>query len=113
MISEYRSELARRLVRSDCRYAVCGGVDASRWEADFDVACTDPAFNPTDERFVMTTSHGNDADDAAFFFANCTSFDEHDFRDHLILVVAGDVETEQRLLDLVERHAHRPSNSPS
>ena len=37
--SRYR--LAQELVKSNCRYAVCGGVDCERWHDDVDLAWVD------------------------------------------------------------------------
>ena len=40
---------------------------------------------------LMTTWHNEESvEDVAFFAADCTNFDEHDFRKYLILIVGND-----------------------
>ena len=104
---EFKAELARRLIESDCRYAVCGGTEHEEWEdaVDVEYVASDPDFDPPEERFVMTSSHEDGADDTAFFFVHCTNFDEHDFRRYLVLLVGGGAQVRDGLLNLIESHA--------
>ncbi len=38
---QLRYRLAQKLVKSNCRYAVCGGVDCERWHDEIDDAWLD------------------------------------------------------------------------
>lgn len=104
---EFKGVLARRLIESECRYAVCGGVERAEWEAAFDrmYVENEPGCASPEKHFVMTSSHEESADDAAFFFVNCTNFDEHDFRHYLVLLVGDDEQIRHRMLDLVASEA--------
>lgn len=81
--TQERARLAALLVASGrCRAFVCVGTDAADWETAFDdadVECLPEA------QWAMTTAHGDDLDDAVFFFTRCVSDVES-----RILVVWGD-----------------------
>ena len=89
-ISSDRSTLAKALLESGCRYAVCAGADCEAWHDAIDLAfvaahLSDPE-DVVDAVHVMTTWHeGESADDIAFFFVLNTNFDAHDFDRYLVL----------------------------
>jgi hypothetical protein len=89
-----RWELAQRLVTSQCRYAVCGGTECEAIHDDVDSAYIGPFLEDGAEDLqrphVMTTWHaGEPHDEVAFFFVLNTNFDEHDFREYLVVHVGG------------------------
>jgi hypothetical protein len=87
---------------------VCAGSAADELEAAVDLAFL--AEFGTDERawghnFVMTTAHaGASPDDVAHFFVMNTNFDDHDFRDFLVIHV-GDSHLVKAVEAAVWRHA--------
>ncbi len=88
--------IAQALVEGGCRYAVCAGQDAERWHMSFDSAFLS-VFGTDDaawgDNFVMTTGHsGESPDDVAHFFVMNTNFENHDFRDYLVLHVGEGLE---------------------
>ena len=111
LVEAERRSIAACLLDAGCRYAVCGGANCSEWEnaVDFEyiarhLAEPDEAL---DESHVMTTSHKNeDIDDVAFFFVQNTNFDNHDFRNYLILHV-GASRLVALLEDAVRKHAEQ------
>ena len=87
---EARVEFARTLIHGGCRYAVCAGNEAEQWHLAFDLAFVqDHGDEPEDSwagKFVMTTEHGGETpDEVAFFFVLNTNFEEHDFKNYLLL----------------------------
>lgn len=102
------SELALELVKSGCRYVVCGGFDSVALEAAVDQAFLSE-FGMDEKTwghdFVMTTAHANEPpDDIAHFFVLNTSFDAHEFTDYL-LVHIGDSAVANALEAAVWRYA--------
>lgn len=109
-------ELARELVRSGCRFAVCAGFSPGAFELAVDQAFL--AEFGTDEKawgcdFTMTTAHENESpDDVAHFFVLNTNFDEHDFREYLVVHI-GDSPASKAVDAAVWRYAAptRPNKS--
>jgi hypothetical protein len=65
------ASIARALVASGCRYAVCSGYQCSQWDdaVDFAFLFSSPDLNPPDERFVMTSWHEKESiEEVAVFF---------------------------------------------
>lgn len=81
-----RDEVARALLESGCRYAVCAGANASEWETTVDLAfvrATSGSDGSAEDAGVMTTSHAAEAvEDVGFFFVSCTNFGEHHHDPH-------------------------------
>lgn len=51
---------------------------------------------------MMTSWHSGEViEDVAFFFVNNTNYDEHDFRDFLVLQIGDDPATETALIAAV------------
>lgn len=86
---EERVGLASCLLASGCRYAVCAGVDCEAWHDAVDLAfvrATEAGVAAWDGGFVMTSWHeGESLEDVAFFLVLNTCFDDHDFRQFLVL----------------------------
>lgn len=85
-----RSALAKALLNSGCRYAVCGGRDCEAWhdaiDLEFATAHLDDPEEVIDAAHVMTSWHDRESpDDVAFFFVLNTNFDAHDFSRYLVL----------------------------
>lgn len=96
-----RAELAERLVESQCRYAVCGGRECEALHDDIDSAYIRPLLDPATmalaRPMVMTTWHeGESYAEVASFVLN-TNFDEHDFRDYLVIHIGGDAADHEAL----------------
>jgi len=106
-----RTTIVEKLIESGCRYIVCGGVNCEQWHDDADLVWvnmdvhSDPSRSETP--FVMTTWHtGESADEVAVFAADCTNFDEHDFRNYVVLIV-GEESARLICVDQVCRAIHR------
>ena len=89
-----RQSVGQELIRSNCRYVVCGGANGADWENAADEAFVleylDRSAALAEQRHVMTTSHdGESPEDVAFFFVLNTNFAEHDFTDLLVLHIGG------------------------
>jgi len=87
-----RSTVARALLESGCRYAVCAGNFCEEWhdavDAVYETQHMDDIKEISDADFVMTTWHkGASPDDVAFFFVMNTNFAEHNFQHYLTLHV--------------------------
>jgi hypothetical protein len=98
------------LIVSNCRYAVCGGVNCEPWEFAVDDAFVREYIAASDaesaKQHVMTTSHDTESvDDVAFFFVRSTNFDEHDFRKFLVLHIGGSPNQQKAVVDAVRRKA--------
>ena len=104
-----RGEVAKRLLRAGCRYAVCGGNNCEAWhdavDAEFVRQHGDDPEETRDAVHVMTTCHADETpDDVAFFFVLNTNFDVHDFNRYLVLHV-GDGQTKGEVDAAVRRYA--------
>jgi hypothetical protein len=105
---DQRFALADALVAGGCRYLVCGGYAAERWELAGDDAFVmrylDAPAEVLEAAHVMTTSHdGEPESDVVRWLVNNTNFDYHDFARLLVLQVGADAKVEQRLCDAM-RH---------
>jgi hypothetical protein len=88
----HRSSVAKALLESGCRYAVCAGENCEAWHHAIDSHLVQQHLDDSDEvreaLHVMTTSHeGETPDEVAFFFVLNTNFDYHDFTHYLVLHV--------------------------
>jgi hypothetical protein len=98
---EEKARVCAELTASGCRYFVCGGRECVAWETAADDAfiALDLQEPEYDAQFVMTTSHDRQpANDVAFYFANNTSFDSHDFRRYLVLMIGDDPRARAELI---------------
>jgi hypothetical protein len=95
---EERDKIASDLVTSGCRYAVCSGLESSKWDDAVDLAFLDtsPDFDPPDEKFVMTSWHDQESlRETAEFFARNTSFDFFEPAAFVIVAIGESPETNQ------------------
>ncbi|MFN0138248.1 MAG: hypothetical protein ACKVS9_19260 [Phycisphaerae bacterium] len=104
--SHDRAALARAILATDCRYAVCGGVTRSQWHDELDLAFVDTVpVDQSDARFMMTSWHTNESPlEVAWFFAMNTNFDDHDFTKFLVIEL-GMPERSTMILEAVVRAA--------
>lgn len=104
-----RGEVARRLLQTGCRYAVCGGRNCDAWhgavDEEFVQQHLDDPEETIDDVHVMTTSHADEspADVASFFVLN-TNFGGHCFAHYLVLHV-GDGPAREEVDAAVRRYA--------
>ena len=99
-----RSTLIASLLRTDCRYAVCGGISCEKWHDEIDLAfITTIPEAEQDARFMMTSWHTDKPPlEVAWFFAWNTDFDEHEFQRFLVIELGVDV-TNTSLESIVSR----------
>lgn len=108
---EDRSVLARALLESGCRYAVCGGLGCEAWHDAVDIELVKKHLDDPEEVLekirVMTSWHNDEsADDVGFFFVLNTNFDFHEFRQYVVLHVGSGQEVE-RVEAAVRKYALR------
>ena len=92
--SDEMNAVARELVDSGCRYAVCCGNDSSSWDDAIDFADIARRLydSVTDDRVLLTTWHAEEPiDDVSKFFVMHTRFDGFEPRHYVILAI-GDGE---------------------
>src|SRR5687767_9101828 len=107
---EFKATISRMLIESDCRYAVCAGLECEVWHdmVDWSYLETDPDFDPPNTTLVMTTWHDLDTlEDVVFFFAMNTNFDGHSFRKYLILLVGSDPMLENEIASWIRVHLEK------
>jgi len=105
--------LSRALIASNCRYGVCGGLECDRWHDGLDEAFLSQGLSNDEEesRFVLTTWHTDESpDDVAFFFVHNTNFDDHDFKQFVVVQLGTDWTTEQALSEALREHATAPDD---
>jgi len=103
-----RSEVAGRLLDGGCRYVVCGGKDCEAWHDAVDDEIVrrhgGDSHDALAAAHVMTTWHADESpDEVAWFFVRCTNFDDHVYRNYLVLHV-GDGGTREDVDAAVRRH---------
>ena|SRR2546425_2551064 len=103
-----RSHLAKALIATGCRYAVCAGHDCTAWHDAVDAAFLAQGLSEEEQerRFVMTTWHDKDSDDdVVFFFVWNTICDDQEFKNYLVLQIGEAPKREARLRKLVLKHS--------
>ena len=90
LATESSAALLLSLIRSGCRYFVCGGTGCETWHDLVDEVFVEEYLDSSDEErdraHVMTTWHTDQSpDDVAFFFAFNTRFDDVEFERYLVL----------------------------
>lgn len=99
--AEQKHRLCAVLLADECRYVVCGGMEAAAWEdaADEAFAAQDLSDAESEARHVMTTSHpGESPAEVVFFLIWTTIFDEHDFTRYVVLLVGEDDRVREELV---------------
>ncbi len=107
-VPEERATLGGELVRQGCRYAVCAGLESSKWEdaVDWAFVSTDPDFHPPDDRFVMTTRHEGEAvSEVVGWFLRSTAFDDFTPANFLVLLIGSQPAVEVEIRRAVARLA--------
>lgn len=97
---EEMAAVLQNLFSTGCRYIVAGGVDCERWHdiADKQLLIQFPTESEQDQNFVMTSWHtGESSEDVTLFFVNNTNFEDHDFRQFLVLQFGDDFAVESQL----------------
>lgn len=104
--SDFKLELSKKLIKTDCRYIVAGGIECSLWDdaGDFAFIASNDDYDPPDEQFVMTSWHeGESLVEVVRFFALNTNFDRHDFRHFLIVHIGESQEMEFELIEAIRK----------
>ncbi|WP_425618267.1 hypothetical protein NA78x_001970 [Anatilimnocola sp. NA78] len=89
--ADAQSALADQIFATGCRYACCSGVACSSWDdaIDFAFIATDPNYQPSDERLLMTTWHERESlSEVVWFALNNTSFDDFVAERFLIVLLS-------------------------
>jgi hypothetical protein len=98
--------VATALIKSGCRYIVCGGVKCEQWhdEADLAWVMLDLESGPDNGMpLVMTTWHPDESEEEVVDFAlNSTNFEECEFRCCLVLIAGDDPAVHERICGLVK-----------
>ena len=106
--AEERQVLAAQIVRSSCRYAVCGGRDCEAWHDAIDAAFTAQGSSEAeeDERFLMTTWHsGESLQEVVWFSVQNTDPYEIPLEHRVFIELGGDQDVFRRLSRAVRREA--------
>ncbi len=100
--------LARKLIDSGCRYAVCGGKHFKVWHDTIHWAYIDLSLGDNEEddsNLVMTSWHEDESpDDVARYFVTCTDFPQYNFKNYLVLHI-GDSLSHLVLNEFVRENA--------
>lgn len=94
--------IGKHLIRTGCRYAVCGGEYADVAELAVDLAYVQMEIEGeiSEENHVMTTTHAQErVNDIVYWLKMCTHFDHHVFRYFLTLTINIDSAKEQQIID--------------
>ena len=89
-----------RLIANGCRYIVAAGTECERWHdiADEQFLAQFPTEPERDANFVMTSWHaGESPEDVLLFLVYGTNFEEHDFKEFLVLQFGNDDMVESQL----------------
>lgn len=82
--------LIEKILKANCKYFVAGGKDCEKRHdyADEINISLYPNFNPPDSKDVMTTWHEKESLKEVIWFAlNNTNFDNHDFKNYLLIQI--------------------------
>jgi hypothetical protein len=104
-------QLSTALIASNCRYGVCGGMDCERWHDALDAAylAQDLSEREAEAKFVMTSWHTEEPlNEVTFFLVHNTNFEDHDFKQFLILQLGSDWTTQEALSEAVREHVAAP-----
>jgi len=98
--TEEIASVMQRLIASGCRYIVAAGTECERWHdiADDQFLAQFPTEPERDANFVMTSWHPAESPkDVILFLVYGTSFEEHDFKEFLVLQFGDDAMVESEL----------------
>ncbi len=105
--TEEIASLMRRLIATGCRYIVAAGTECERWHhlADEQFLAQFPTEPERDANFVMTSLQADESpEDVILFLVYGTSFEEHDFKEFLVLQFGDDAMVESKLIAAIARH---------
>ena len=105
--TEEIASVMQRLIANGCRYIVAAGKECERWHdiADEQFLVQFPTEPERDANFVMTSWHaGEPPDDVILFLVYGTSFEEHDFKEFLVLQFGDDDMVESQLKAAIARY---------
>src|SRR5262245_49106482 len=97
----------QRLIANGCRYIVAAGTECKHWHdiADEQFLEQFPTEPERDANFVMTSWHaGESPEDVILFLVYGTDFEEHDFKEFLVLQFGDDDVVEWQLNAAIARH---------
>jgi len=105
--TEEIASVMRRLIANGCRYIVAAGAECERWHdiADEQFFAQFPTEPERDANVVMTSWHaGESPEDVILFLVYGTNFEEHDFKEYLVLQFGDDDMVESQLNAAIARH---------
>lgn len=105
--TEEIASVMQRLIVNGCRYIVAAGTECERWHdiADRQFLAQFPTESERDANFVMTSWHVDEsAEDVMLFLVYGTNFEEHDFKEFLVLQFGDDDMVELQLNAAIARH---------
>ena len=105
--TEEIASVMHRLIANGCRYIVAAGTECERWHviADEQFLAQFPTEPERDANFVMTSWHaGESPEDVILFLVYGTNFEEHDFKEFLVLQFGDDDMVEWQLNAAIARH---------
>jgi hypothetical protein len=104
--TEEIASVMQRLIANGCRYIVAAGTECERWHdiADRQFLAQFPTESERDANFVMTSWHVDEsAEDVMLFLVYGTNFEEHDFKEFLVLQFGDDTMVESQLSAAIAR----------
>ena len=105
--TEEIASVMQRLIVNGCRYIVAAGTECERWHdiAHEQFVAQFPTEPGRDANFVMTSWHaGESPEDVILFLVYGTNFEEHDFKEFLVLQFGDDDMVELQLNAAIARH---------
>lgn len=97
--------LVEKLLKSNCKYFVCAGIDCDLLEETIDEIDVKRNIdnNKSKVEYVMTTSHKDeDLNEVIDFALNCTNFDNYEFDKYLIIQI-GEKFTEKDIQEIIQK----------
>ena len=104
--TEEIASVMQRLMANGCRYIVAAGTECERWHdiADDQFLAQFSTESERDANFVMTSWHVDEsAEDVMLFLVYGTNFEEHDFKEFLVLQFGDDTMVESQLSAAIAR----------
>ena len=105
--TEEIASVMQRLIANGCRYIAAAGTECERWHdiADEQFFAQFPTEPERDANVVMTSWHaGESPEDVILFLVYGTNFEEHDFKEYLVLQFGDDDMVELQLNAAIARH---------
>ncbi|MCB9879031.1 MAG: hypothetical protein H6835_15660 [Planctomycetes bacterium] len=107
--NEEQMSLSEQFVRAGCRNAVCFGPTSSTWDDSIDWVTVLGEIDGREEPFVMTSWFDHaPLDEAVFFFAKLTGFDDWVPEQFVAFVLGGDEALEREVERVLREHFDPP-----